>query len=141
MPTTVRSVLGLDVGHKRIGVAVATLSARLPRPLITLSRDDTFFSALTNIIETEGAAMLVVGFPRGLQGQTTEQTEVTAAFADQLRQHFDLPVHFTDEAVTSITAEAELKSHGKAYAPEDIDALAATYILEDFLAANQELVP
>ncbi len=139
MPLNTRSVLGLDVGAKRIGVAVATLPARLPRPLITLRRDATFFSALTNIIEAEGSEMLIVGFPRGLHGQSTLQTEATIAFADQLRQQVALPVHFQDEAVTSKQAEAELSGRGKAYAREDIDALAATYILEDFLAENKEL--
>ncbi len=140
MPATSRSVLGLDVGTKRIGVAVATLAARLPRPLTTLRRDDTFFSEVASIIQSEASEMVVVGFPRGLQGQTTAQTEATLAFVKQLRQYLTLPVHLQDEAVTSLNAEAELKGKGKPYGRHDIDALAATYILEDFLAEHKELV-
>lgn len=133
MPATHRSVLSLDVGAKRIGVALASLEARLPHPLITLTWDDTFFPALENIIEVEGVEAIVVGFPRGLQGQSTRQTQAIEAFTTALRQHVALPVHMQDEALTSKHAEAELQARGKPYDRAAIDSLAATYILEDFL--------
>lgn len=134
------SVLALDVGAKRVGVAVASLAARLPRPLITLERDDTFFPALESIAEVEQAVALVVGFPRGMQGQHTAQTTAIESFTQELRQHFALPIHFQDEALTSKHAEAELKARGRLYDRGAIDALAATYILEDFLGEHRELV-
>jgi putative Holliday junction resolvase len=140
VPANPRSVLGLDVGDKRIGVAVASLASRLPRPLATLTRDDTFFPALQGIIEAESAEALVVGLPRGLNGQHTAQTQAIEAFKAELSQHCALPIHFQDEAVTSKHAEAELKARGKPYERGDIDALAATYILEDFLAGHKEPV-
>jgi putative Holliday junction resolvase len=133
MPASPRSVLSLDVGAKRIGVAVASLEARLPRPLITLEHDDTLFPTLENIAEVEGAVALVVGFPRGMQGQHTAQTQAIEDFAQELRRHFALPLHFQDEALTSKHAKAELEARSKPYERGDIDALAATYILEDFL--------
>lgn len=134
------SVLGLDVGAQRIGVAAASLAAGLARPLTTLQNDDGFLPALRSIIETENAEALVVGLPRGLDGQHTDQTRAVEAFTDELRQNCSLPVHLQDEAVTSKQAEAELQSRGKPYERGDIDALAATYILEDWLAgqARQE---
>jgi putative Holliday junction resolvase len=131
--------LALDVGEQRVGVAVASLTARLPRPLVTLNRDNTFFKELQNIIEIENIEALAVGLPRGLDGQHTAQTRAVEAFTDELRKHCELPVHFQDEAVTSKQAEAELEARGKPYARGDIDALAATYILEDFLAGHKEL--
>jgi putative Holliday junction resolvase len=137
MPLTPKSVLSLDVGARRVGVAVATLEARLPRPLITLERDDTLFAALENIAEVEAAIALVVGFPRGMQGQHTKQTAAIEDFAQELREHFALPLHFQDEALTSKHAEAELDGRGRPYDKGDIDALAATYILEDFLREHQ----
>lgn len=140
MATNPKSLLALDVGAKRIGVAVATVTARLPRPLITLERNNTFFGTLENIVDVEQAITLVVGFPRGLQGQHTAQTEAIESFTKELRQHFAMPIHFQDEALTSKHAEAELKSRGRPYERADIDALAATYILEDFLIEHRELV-
>ena len=140
MPAAARSILGLDVGTRRIGVSAASLEARLPRPLITLLFDDTFFGALETIVEVEGVELMVVGFPRNLRGHHTAQTEAIESFTAQLRQHFAMPIHFQDEAVTSKHAEAELKARGKPYDKGDIDSLAATYILEDFLAENKELV-
>jgi putative Holliday junction resolvase len=140
MPVTPKSILGLDVGARRIGVSVASLSARLPRPLITLQHDDTFFPTLENIVEVEGAVALVVGFPRGLQGQHTAQTKVIEDFATELRQHFALPLHFQDEALTSQHAKAELEAQGKPYERGAIDALAATYILDDFLREHSKSI-
>jgi putative Holliday junction resolvase len=139
VPATLRSVLALDVGEQRVGVAVASLAACLPRPLATLKQDENFFTALKGIIKTENVEALAVGFPRGLGGQHTAQTRAVEAFTDELRKNCSLPVHFQDEAVTSKQAEAELEARGKPYARGDIDALAATYILEDFLAEHREL--
>jgi putative Holliday junction resolvase len=102
-------------------------------------RDHNFFAALQAVIEAEDAGLLVVGLPRNLAGHRTDQTETTEAFAAELASHYDLPVRLQDEAVTSRQAEAELEARGKPYKRADIDALAATYILEDFLADNQEL--
>lgn len=133
MPATHKSVLALDVGAKRIGVAAASLQTRLPRPLVTLPRDHSLFPSLENIAEVESAVVLVVGFPRGLQGQYTAQTAATEAFCQELRRHFALPLHYQDEALTSRQARAELEARGRPYDKADIDSLAATYILEDFL--------
>lgn len=138
MLTTHKSVLGLDVGNKRIGIAVASLAARLPRPLVTLEWNDTFFKALDDIIQAEDAGTLVVGLPRSLEGEHTDQTNTVEAFAEELRKHSGMPVDMQDEALTSRHAEAELEERGKPYERGDIDALAATYILQDWLAEHQE---
>lgn len=127
------SVIGLDVGGQRIGVAVASLTARLPRPLLTLANDETFFPALEQIMNEEAAVALVVGLPRNLQGEHTEQTRLTEVFTSQLKRRFAVPVYYQDEALTSRQAEAELQARGRQFEPADIDALAAVYILEDFL--------
>ncbi len=139
MSLSPKSVLALDVGATRIGVAVASFPARLPRPLITLNWDDTFFPTLQTIAEVEGVRALVVGFPRGMQGQHTAQTTAIETFTQQLREHFPLPIHMQDEALTSKYAEAELKARGRPYDRGDIDALAATYILNDWLGEHKDL--
>jgi putative Holliday junction resolvase len=133
MVATSSSVLALDVGNRRVGIAVASLIARLPSPLTTLEQGEKFFDELRAIVERESVSDFVVGLPRGLEGQSTEQTVETASFAKLLKEHFDLPVHFQDEAVTSRQAESELQARSANYTKADIDALAATYILEDWL--------
>lgn len=139
MPTAPRSVLGLDVGDRRVGVAAATLASGLPRPLTTLPQGNDFFAALERIIKDENADIVVIGLPRGLDGQATGQTRTAEAFGQELQERFsDLPVYFQDEAVTSKQAEAELKAKGKTYTRDDVDALAATYILEDWLADRRQ---
>lgn len=131
-----KSIIALDVGAKRVGVAVASLIARLPRPLMTLERERDFFAELEKLIVSEDAGALVVGFPRGMQGQSTAQTTATEDFVVDLRQHVSLPIVFQDEALTSNKAETELEARGRNYSKADIDALAATYILEDFLSEH-----
>ncbi|HWB39587.1 MAG TPA: Holliday junction resolvase RuvX [Candidatus Saccharimonadales bacterium] len=132
------SLLALDVGAVRVGVAIASLEAQLPRPLITLDRNDTLFPTLQSIIEVESVKRLIVGFPRGMQGQHTAQTNAIEEFVTELKQHFALPVELQDEALTSKHAEDELRARGKPYDKGDIDSLAATYILEDFLQSVRE---
>ncbi|MEK7599747.1 MAG: Holliday junction resolvase RuvX [Patescibacteria group bacterium] len=134
------SILALDVGNKRIGVAIASLASRLPSPFKTLDNDDKFLQNLQAIITAENVETLVIGLPRGLDGQATDQTSIVQAFVEQLKTDVSLPTYFQDEALTSRKAEEELESRGKPYAKGDIDALAATYILDDFLAEHKELV-
>ena len=127
------ALLGLDVGDRRIGVAVARLDVRLPRPLLTLDAGDGAFQRIHELADEHGAAAVVVGWPRGMAGQHTDQTRRVEEFVAGLRAALDLPVHLQDEALTSQKAEAELSARRKPYSREDIDALAATFILEDYM--------
>ena len=136
MDQTPSSIIALDIGEKRIGVAVASSIARLARPLTTLVLDENFFTNLVEIISRENVSEIVVGMPRNLDGQPTSQTFFVETFVNELQQHTSLPIQFQDEAVTSRLAQEELEARGKTYAKADIDALAATYILQDYLDEN-----
>ncbi len=131
--TDIITLLAVDVGNKRVGLAVANTVARLPRALTTLERNGAFWTRLKEITEAEGVQQIVVGLPRGLNGQETEQTTSTRQFADILKQNTGIPVAFQDEALTSWQAERELEGSRKSYNKGQIDALAAVYILEDYL--------
>jgi putative Holliday junction resolvase len=131
------NLLALDVGGARIGVALASSMARIAHPLTTLNYSETVVDELRQIIKDEAIGILVVGLPRNLSGEETGQTASVQEFAKQL-EVLNVPIHFQDEAVTSAKAEAELKSRGKPYSKGDIDALAATYILDDFLQTYTE---
>ncbi|HUD07853.1 MAG TPA: Holliday junction resolvase RuvX [Candidatus Saccharimonadales bacterium] len=132
-PKANKTYLALDIGKQRIGVAIAHSDSRLPQPLSVILNTETIFEQLSQLIEQHDAVGLVVGVPRGLNHQETDQTRYTLDFIDLLEKNFAIPVYKQDEAVTSKQAEAELSSRGKPYSKADIDALAATYILDDFL--------
>lgn len=128
--------MALDVGTKRIGVAVAHVVARLPRPLTTLMASEQSVAEIAGLVQQEGVRELVVGLPRSIDGSASEQTRYSEAFAERLRGAVSVPVHLVDEALTSVEAETELR--GSKHTKADIDALAACYILERFLQDHQE---
>jgi putative holliday junction resolvase len=91
------------------------------------------------LVADQGAVALVLGLPRGLDGQETAQTKSVRAFGAELEQALHIPLYWQDEAVTSHQAEEELQARGKPYRKEDIDALSATFILEDFMRDHPEV--
>lgn len=126
-------VMALDVGNVRIGVATASRVARMASPLRTIANDKKVFETLQALLKTEKIDTLVVGLPRNLSGDDTAQTAVVRNFVDTLKTHVDVPIEFQDEALTSVKAEDELRARKKPYDKGDIDKLAASYILEDYL--------
>lgn len=142
METTAKheTLLALDVGERRIGVARARLDVPFPQPLCTLDVPADFMAEIEKLCAGEKAAAVVIGLPRGLSGQDTAQTEAVRAFGTGLETRLGIPVYWIDEALTSAKAEAELRGRGRLYAKGDVDALAATYILEDFITNNKERI-
>lgn len=132
-------IVALDVGAKRIGVATAHVIARLPAPLQTLEVTDDIAQQILQILSEQQAIALVVGLPRGMEGQETAQTHAVEEFIASFRQQITIPVYWQDEAVTSVLSEAALQAKKGGYTKGDIDAHAATLILEDFLAAHKEI--
>lgn len=126
--------MALDVGTKRIGVAVAHVVARLPRPLLTLRASEQSVDDIAALAEKEGVRELVVGLPRSMDGSSSDQTRYTEAFADVLKARLNMPVHLVDETLSSVQAEAGLR--GRKYEKGDVDALAACIILERFLETD-----
>lgn len=133
------TILALDVGAARIGVAVARQDVRLAQPVGAWDNDDTFVEKLRSFCQSEQVGRVVVGLPRGLDGQETAQTASVRQFVARLASTLDLPLSWQDEAVTSAQAEVELQERNKPYSKGDIDALAATYILEDYLRDNERM--
>ncbi len=124
--------LGIDVGTKRVGLAVADPDARVARPWQTVAP-----SQLVATIQEHGPfAAIVVGLPRNLAGSDTPQTLAVRRFCDDtLTRQLKLDPVFQDEAATSAIAEAELQASGRTYTKADIDAQAAAIILQDFVDA------
>lgn len=130
-------IVALDIGAKRIGVATANVVARLAAPLTTLQVNDDIMDQIDKLLAQQTASALVLGLPRGMQGQETAQTKAVEEFAEQLKRHISVPLYWQDEAVTSRLSEDTLKASQKMYTKESIDALAATYILEDYLSEHK----
>lgn len=124
-------ILAVDYGGKRVGLAIAHTVARLPRPLTTLPNTPDLIAELTAVMHKESVGLVLVGLPRGMDGGYTAQTEAAEAFARKLAAELPVEVQTADETLTSVDAEAALA--GKEYVKADIDALAATYILERYL--------
>jgi len=133
------TIIALDVGERRIGVAIASIQAQIASPLATLLHTETIYQDIHDVLDKHTACALIVGLPRGLDGQHTRQTIAIEEFKAGLEQTLGIPVYWQDEALTSRQAEDELKSRGKPYAKEDIDALSATYILDDFMRDHPEV--
>lgn len=125
-------VLALDVGEKRIGLARGLSSVRFASPLTTIENNADVFSQLQEIIKQEQIGLIVVGRPLNSAGEETSQTRYTASFVEDLKQHIDLAVVWQEETLTSVKAEQELAERGKPYEKAEVDALAATYILDDY---------
>ncbi|MBI3624446.1 Holliday junction resolvase RuvX [Candidatus Saccharibacteria bacterium] len=128
------NLLALDVGEKRIGVARASAQARLAAPYATLKNDKYLFQLLATIIADQQVNRVVIGLPLNSEGKDTAQTGFVRRFVDRLRDQITtINIEFQDETLSSQRAEKELLVRKKLYEASDIDALAATYILQDYL--------
>ena len=125
-----KAILGLDIGHKRIGVAIARGGVRLAVPLDTIEVDGHELQRITDIFTQEDVATCVVGLPRNQSGEETKQSEWVRRIAQEI-EHKNVRLIMQDESLTSVRAKTELGD--RAYDKGQIDALAATYILQDYL--------
>ncbi len=123
----------LDVGERRIGVAVGDSSLRLAWPLSTVIVDGSEQDTIMDILESQQATDIVVGRPRNQSGEDTAQTKYVQDFAVKVLEPSKLSIHWQDESLTSVIAEDQLRASRKPYTKEQIDAQAATIILQDFL--------
>lgn len=126
------TLVALDVGEKRIGVAVADTAVRIAVAHDTIEVDGTEVGRIERILRDTGARRLIVGYPRNQAGEATKQTEFVERFVATL-EPLGVEVAYQDESLTSVRAEELLKARKKPYVKGDIDALAASLILQDYL--------
>ena len=131
-------MLGFDFGTKRIGVAVGETVTRIASPLAAIEGEanEQRFAAIARIVDEWKPTLLVVGRPRHGDGSAHEVARLAEKFARRLRERYKLPIAFVDETLSSATAESELRGRRtRAPKPGDIDAMAATIILQSYLDA------
>lgn len=127
-------VLALDVGERRIGVAVSDPSGTLATPHGVIRRRSKTedFASVVRLVAELGVERVVVGLPLASDGQPGPQARRIARYARALANSLNVPVEFYDESLSTLTAEALLAhSGGKGRTP--IDAAAAAVILQDYL--------
>lgn len=130
--TQSKTYLALDIGEKRIGVAVGDDIVRIAVPLETIDVDGNQLDRLARIVVDHEPDLVVIGYPRNQSGEPTAQTDFVEEVAKQLADIMPKIV-FQDESLTSVLAEQRLKSYKKPYTKADIDAQAAALILQDYL--------
>lgn len=135
------SYIALDIGEKRIGVAVADVSAPFASPLVTMEASENLPAEFAQLIKKHKASAIIIGYPRNQKGEPTEQTKRVEYIVSLLNIPQTLPIFWQDESLTSVKAEAELKKRKKHYTKGEVDALAATYILEDFIQTHPKGLP
>lgn len=132
-----RRVMGLDVGERRIGVALSDAHATLATPLMTVRAvpREQALAQLRRLVNEHNVVELVVGLPLTLRGEVGPQATIVQAFAAELADALNLPVALFDERLTSAAAEQMLRDLGvkPAKRKEQIDQVAAAIILQDFL--------
>jgi putative Holliday junction resolvase len=135
-------VLAIDVGGRRIGLAISDPSRTLARPLSTLTVSSAA-EGVTRVADEiarlerddDGLESIVVGLPVRLDGSASDETARVAAFVDALRARTALPIVTADERLTSREAESRLSvlEHDWRERKKKLDAAAAAIILQEYL--------
>ena len=148
---TRRSILAVDYGRARIGLALADSEARMAQPLSTMERvnRNEDMRRLRELVREQGVKQIVVGLPLRLDGTRGEMAEEAERFAQRVRKQIGVPVEMVDERLTSWEAERLLeevqgrfihdekltgsKKPKNVQAKMTVDAVAAAVILKEYL--------
>jgi putative holliday junction resolvase len=117
------------VGSKRVGLARGSSVARIAQPLKTVLADEALDELGQLAAQADG---VVVGLPRGLNGQETAQTKQVRQWVKDAKSYIHKPFYWQDEALTSVAARQ------KGGLTAEVDAVAASVILQDFLDTSVE---
>lgn len=137
-PFTIKGrILALDLGEKRIGVAVSDATRTIAQPLDMIPRTSrkADAEAIGRFMQEQQANLLVVGLPLMLDGSVGEKAAWVQNYTAELQQTLGVPVEFFDESFTTVQAEASLRTRGKKGRKirQSVDAVAASFILQAYL--------
>jgi putative Holliday junction resolvase len=132
------SVLGIDLGSRRIGLAISDPEERVALPAGTLASRGRAadLAALRALVAERGVRQVVVGLPLHMNGRAGPEAEAARAFAAALARETGLPVETLDERWTTVEAERTLRETGRRGRKRTrgaADTLAATLLLRTFL--------
>lgn len=133
--------MGLDVGDRRIGVAVSDALGLTAQPVLTLVRSNRKqdLKSLQRLIRRHNCSAIVVGNPLYMSGDQSPQAAKAQAFAQILREETGLSVYLWDERLTTTEAHRHLHAAGRAGSEHKavVDQVAAVLILESYLEAQK----
>ena len=140
-PRTARRALAVDLGERRVGLAISDAAGRFALPLAVLAResDRQVIGEIRALAAAHEVALVVVGEPLGPDGVRGAAAERARRFGARLARATARPVHFVDETLTSVAAaellaavpEAGRRAGGRGAPPRPIDAVAAQVILQE----------
>ena len=129
--------MGLDVGDRRIGMAISDPGGRLafPAGFIQRVRGEQDVERILRNVQDRGAEALVVGLPLSMDGSMGPQAKKVAGFVRALRRNSALPVETVDERLTTFEAERAMREAGRKPSryKGEADAVAAAVILQSYL--------
>jgi len=128
-------IISLDFGEKYIGVAYADTNSVLiaqPLEIISNKNDGKEITSITELCKKKKAELIVLGYPRNLSGNPTQQTRDVEAFGDKLKGTLEIPLEYQDETLSSVLVKDQL-SEDKKGNKKRIDDQAAALILQDYL--------
>ena len=134
--------LGLDIGNRRIGVAVSDALKMIARPLGVIDRKtEQAIERVVQFVAQQQVDELIVGLPFNADGSKGEQALRVEQFIEQLRPHLGVPVHFCDERYSTLAAQDILQLQGqkRKRQNEPDDAIAAAVILQRALDERRPL--
>ena len=128
-------ILALDVGRKRIGLAISQSGILVQEFLTMDNKESSSFTEIAEIIEDEGIEKLVIGLPKNMDGTDAEITKYVEEFSKKLSAIISIPVDFEDERLTTKEAERQLRNSGLNHEEIEkrIDQYSAKLILEQYL--------
>jgi putative Holliday junction resolvase len=128
-------ILGLDIGDKRIGVAVSDELEIISSPLEVIENDDKVAEKIKEIINKYKIKKVVVGIPYTLKGSAGYQAGKTIEFVDRILKNMNVEVDYADERYTTKIPMRLFKKYSK---KKLIDRFSASIILEDYLKRKKE---
>lgn len=127
--------MGLDVGKRRIGIAITDPLAITARPHSTIPRNKESSSRIAALVKELQIGRIVVGLPLHLSGAEGEQALDVRNFVSKLQAHVEIPIEYKDERLTTVEAEYRLSDRRGDWRKrkKNIDAVAASILLEEYL--------
>ncbi len=128
-------LLGLDVGNRRIGIAVSDDLGIIATPVGYVERGPTDRTQIQALIDRYQVTGLVAGIPRSMSGEEGMQAKDVRTWSKQLAKDLAIPLQFYDERLTTVMAERALISSGRKrdQRKHEIDATAAAIMLQGYL--------
>ena len=130
-------IMGLDIGTKRIGIALSDPLLITSQPFQTIERkpENIAINKIEEIIKSYNVDKIVAGLPLMMNGDFGEQAQDCKNFGEKIKQKTNIDVIFVDERLTSFQAEEILKSQGVKYTKNKgkVDMVAASIILREYM--------